>query len=100
MTARRNLTTVPPPAAGPVPVPGRRCGWPEGDCKVPASAHTLNPGHREIWNYHTPQCLIVNQNPGPHIDGYPTCCMATEHGGECCYRRHAAEGTSNGHHRT
>lgn len=80
-----------------VPQPGRRCGWPDSDCKLPVSAHTVTPGHRELWTGHTVQCQIPNPDPGPHLDGYPTCCMASEHAAACCYRRHIVDNSPNDH---
>jgi hypothetical protein len=95
MTARRQQYA--PRVPGPMIRPGPRCGWPDEECKLPDRAHQPEPGHRDIWMWHTPQCQIPNPNPGPHFNGYPTCCMAMSHGGECCYQRHAADGTANDH---
>lgn len=88
--------------AGPlVPLPVPRCGWTEDEstskCKKPLKSHYPDRGHRIPWGYHLVQCQVINPHADPPgrpmtLDGYPLCCMATDHAGSCCYRRHIAEG--------
>ena len=73
-------------------IPGPRCGWPDRECKAPASAHGSGGGERRAWTYHDAQCQVPNPQPGPHLDGYPECGLVDGHAGGCDYVRHAAEG--------
>lgn len=72
-------------------LPGRRCGWPDGTCKLPDGAHADHSGSRLQWGFHEIQCPRPNPRPGPHLDGYPECGLVAGHAGDHDYRRHAAE---------
>jgi len=73
-------------------ISGRRCGWPDRECKAPDSAHGSGGGERRPWTYHDVQCQVPNPLPGPQLDGYPECGLVDSHGGDHDYVRHAAEG--------
>jgi hypothetical protein len=71
---------------------GPRCGWPDRECKAPATAHGSGAGERRPWTYHDVQCQVPNPRPGPHLDGYPECGLIGLHVGSHDYVRRAAEG--------